>query len=49
MKKSMKKLSLKPETLKQLSADAVKLAVGGSPARTRELPCIEMTAKVDCH
>lgn len=48
MKKSMKKLTLKHETLKQLSADAMKLA-GGAPVRTIQLPCIELTAKVDCH
>jgi hypothetical protein len=49
MKKSIKKLTLKHETLKQLSADAVKLAAGGVPAKTLQLPCPVMTAKVDCH
>jgi len=50
MKKSIitKKLNLKHETLKQLKTNALKGVAGGGPVRTRDLPCIELTAKVDC-
>ena len=49
MKKSkLSKLSLRHETLKQLNDDMLKRVEGGGPVRTRDLPCIELTAKVDC-
>jgi hypothetical protein len=49
MKKSnLKKLSLRHETLKQLKDDTLKMVEGGGPVRTRDLPCIELTAPVDC-
>lgn len=41
------KLALKRDTLKQLNIAELDLIVGGSPARTRDLPCIELTAR-DC-
>jgi hypothetical protein len=49
MQKSItaKKLNLRHETLKQLKADALKEVAGGVPARTRDLPCIELTF-MDC-
>ena len=46
-KKYITKLPLKRETLKQLKADSLDLVAGGAPARTRDLPCIELTAR-DC-
>ena len=49
MKKSnLKKLSLRNETLKQLNDDMLKMVEGGSPEKTRGLPCPIATAKVDC-
>ena len=49
MKKSnVKKLSLRHETLKQLAHDALKMAEGGGPVKTHDLPCPIATAKVDC-
>jgi hypothetical protein len=49
MKKSIKvaKLALACETLKLLKRDRLGAIAGGAPARTRDLPCIELTAK-DC-
>jgi len=49
MKKSIHtaKLSLKRETLKLLKVDRLKLIAGAGPVRTRDLPCIELTAR-DC-
>jgi len=49
MKKSITptKLTLKNETLKRLTTEGLKLVAGGGPVRTRDLPCIELTAK-DC-
>lgn len=49
MKKSITttKLNLKHETLKLLKADALRGVAGGGPVRTRDLPCIELTAR-DC-
>jgi hypothetical protein len=49
MKKSIlrSKLTLKHETLQVLQADGLKLCAGGGPVRTRDLPCIELTAR-DC-
>ncbi len=49
MKKSIikPKLTLKHETLKQLTNDSLTFVAGGGPVRTRDLPCIELTAK-DC-
>lgn len=49
MKKSIRrtKLILERDTLKLLAADHMKAVIGGAPARTRELPCIELTAR-DC-
>jgi len=48
MKKSLTtKLTLKHETLKVLKSDTLRLLNGAAPARTRDLPCIELTAR-DC-
>lgn len=49
MKKSITrtKLVLKRDTLKQLKTADLDLIVGGGPVRTRDLPCIELTAR-DC-
>jgi hypothetical protein len=49
MKKSSKtaKLTLRHETLKLLKAEGLRLVAGGAPVRTRDLPCIELTAR-DC-
>jgi hypothetical protein len=49
MKKSIKvaKLALARETLKMLQRDNLAAIAAGAPARTRDLPCIELTAK-DC-
>lgn len=49
MKKSIIKarLSLTRETLKVLNSDGLKLVVGGGPVTTRDLPCVERTAR-DC-
>jgi hypothetical protein len=49
MKKSITrtKLALKRETLKVLKADHLELVIGGGPVVTRDLPCIELTAR-DC-
>ena len=46
-KNTTAKLNLKLETLKVLQADGLKLVDGAGPKRTRDLPCIELTAK-DC-
>jgi len=42
-----RKLALKRNTLKQLNTTDLDLIVGGGPVRTRDLPCIELTAR-DC-
>lgn len=49
MKKSITrtKLALKRDTLKQLKTTDLDLIAGGGPALTRDLPCIELTAR-DC-
>jgi hypothetical protein len=49
MKKSIKvaKLAVKRETLKTLKQDSLGLVAGAAPVRTRDLPCIELTAR-DC-
>jgi hypothetical protein len=49
MKKSITrtKLALKRETLKVLKAGHLELVIGGGPVVTRDLPCIELTAR-DC-
>ncbi len=49
MKKSIKvaKLAVKRETLKTLKQDSLGLVAGAGPVRTRDLPCIELTAR-DC-
>jgi len=49
MKKSITttKLTLRPETLKVLATDSLRLLAGAGPVRTRDLPCVELTAK-DC-
>jgi hypothetical protein len=49
MKKSIStaKLTLRHETLKVLQTDGLKLVAGAGPVRTRDLPCIELTAR-DC-
>jgi len=49
MKKSIipTKLTLRHETLKVLGSDSLKLLAGAGPVRTRDLPCVELTAK-DC-
>lgn len=49
MKKAIKiaKLALSRETVKTLKDDSLALVAGGKPARTRDLPCIELTAR-DC-
>ncbi len=49
MKKSIQvaKLAVKRETLKMLKAESLGLVGGGAPVRTRDLPCIELTAR-DC-
>ena len=49
MKKSIipAKLTLKHETLKLLKANSLLRAAGGGPVKTRDLPCIELTAR-DC-
>jgi hypothetical protein len=49
MKKSIRrtKLTIARDTLKALGTDEIKAVAGGGPVRTRDLPCIELTAK-DC-
>jgi hypothetical protein len=48
MKKSITtKLALKHETVKLLKTATLTLINGAGPARTRDLPCIELTAR-DC-
>jgi hypothetical protein len=46
--KKLSKLSLRHETLKQLANDTLKMVEGGSPVKTRDLPCPIGTAQVDC-
>jgi hypothetical protein len=46
-KSNRTKLLLKHETLMVLNTDGLRLAAGGGPVRTRDLPCIELTAR-DC-
>jgi hypothetical protein len=46
--KKLSKLSLRHETLKQLNDDMLKMVDGGSPEKTRGLPCPIGTAQVDC-
>jgi len=49
MKKSIRKakLTIARDTLKLLAANDIKAVVGAGPVRTRDLPCIELTAR-DC-
>lgn len=49
MKKSIRKakLIIARDTLKTLSANDITAVVGGGPVKTRDLPCIELTAR-DC-
>lgn len=49
MKKSitLKKLTLRNETLKLLQADNLKLVAGAGPVETKNLPCPIRTA-IDC-
>ena len=49
MKKSIQiaKLAVKRETVKMLKADCLTRVAGAAPVRTRDLPCIELTAR-DC-
>lgn len=49
MKKSItsSKLSVRRETVKRLEAELLRGVAGGGPVRTRDLPCIELTAR-DC-
>jgi hypothetical protein len=50
MKKSLKvtKLAVARETLKMLKTGSLGEVAGAGPVRTRDLPCIELTAK-DCN
>lgn len=41
------KLTLNRETVKMLKATSLKAVAGGGPVMTRDLPCIELTAR-DC-
>lgn len=49
MKKSIAtaKLALNRETVKLLKQDRLAQVAGAGPVRTRDLPCIELTAR-DC-
>ena len=49
MKKTIRKakLTIARDTLKVLAANEIKDVAGAGPVRTRDLPCIELTAR-DC-